>query len=89
VIHFFFVGIVIAKTGPFSHYVLTLDKDSERLLQKIDVRYWKSTELIAYFNTVYFISGSVFLHLNTGYKARKLYIVMAIKMQDFNTDDSC
>jgi hypothetical protein len=40
VIHFLFVGIVIIKSNPFHRYVLTLlDKDSERLLQKIDVRY--------------------------------------------------
>jgi hypothetical protein len=74
-IHFFIVGMVIAKSGPSSRRVLTLQhKDSEGLLQEIDVTYWESTELMAHPDTVYFISGSAILHMDTGCKACESFI---------------
>jgi hypothetical protein len=71
-IHFFIVGTVIGKAGPPSRRVLTLQhKDRNGLLQEIAVTYWESTELMTHPDTVYLISGSAIMHMDTGCKACK------------------
>ena len=58
-VNFTVIGRVLSKTGPPSHRVAIVQhKDSDEVLQEIEIIYWEDVELSALPDTIYRIFGA-------------------------------